>query len=530
MSTQLKFWVCFLCVLALLLGSGGFPASGDSMLPENKVPASVESKALRLMDGFKKGGFEVSQGYFKLYTNDDCPTSFAEVRTCWGNNPAAPYVLFSVPPWPKEFVDPATDTAYGLNKEGYNTSFRLDPREAIVILGVLPPPAKYFGLQTYLFTNQDKFDTKSVPYRFFANYYPNILDLFFKLVPQNHKRVINFASLSNSINNVVIERQSGSAFGQERVFIVTPDQFMDKTVRKALAKILVEEKDIFTEPIPSNMKLGLNKPSDDFVTIIRYAMPEDGGDDPDDPSTIWSHDLPLLVFRIRDTRPGRQAEPYPPVVLETQTAADELYLKPDLFSLVRAVSERWGQPCSDDECTNNTKRLLRLQLPPINMVGPDCTEIGMNCLGDTQDTTYQYTSDLVLDNDVVYAVAGTLGTQTDNATYVGLGLLATMRQLGFANLSDQDLKDTASGYGAQVNNTDKFFLYYFARDCSDLVGLTDGYCMSISEEMLPDCNDPTSKTCDNLKFSIRDYIRPDTQRGPAPILKLPSVVITLKRK
>lgn len=184
---------------------------------------------------------------------------------------------------------------------------------------------------------------------------------------------------------------------------------------------------------------------------------------------------------------------------------------------------------SDEECSNLVEWFLRLQLPPIDMVGPKCSEIGMNCNGDTQDTVYQHTKNLILDNDVVYAVAGTLGTQTGNATYVGLGLLATMKQEGFANLSNEDLIDTASDYASQVNYTENFYLYYFARNCSDLVELTDGNCMSIPEATLPPCNDPTSKTCDNLKFSVRDYMRPGTQRGPAALLKLHSLVITLRR-
>ena len=153
----------------------------------------------------------------------------------------------------------------------------------------------------------------------------------------------------------------------------------------------------------------------------------------------------------------------------------------------------------------------------------------MNCQADSEDAAYQYTKSYVLDDGVVYALAGTLGTQTGSASYVGLGLMADMRQLGFDNLFDQNLKFTASSYTGEVSNVDKFFLYYFTRDCSDLGSLTDGNCMEISVDDLPPCTDPTSKTCDNLKFSIRDYIVPNTQRGPAPLLKLPGVVITLHR-
>ena len=277
MKTKVVILFCLLSITALLPFWGEPAAATGAVAAVNQVPASIQSKTQLLIDELEDQGFEVSQGYFRMYTDDDCPLSFAEMGTCYGNNPAAPYITFSVPPWPKEYVDPATDQAFGENLEGFQPNYRFDPREAIVILGVLPPQGAYFGLQTYLFTRQDVFKTRSEPYLFFSKLYPNMLDTFFSEVPQNHKRVISFSSLSNSINNVVIENQSGSAFDQEKFFIITPDSFMDAAVRAAFNDIQVDQADIFTEQIPRNMRTGLNKPSDDFMTVIRYAMPLDGG-------------------------------------------------------------------------------------------------------------------------------------------------------------------------------------------------------------------------------------------------------------
>ncbi|HQN19520.1 MAG TPA: hypothetical protein PKV86_10285, partial [Syntrophobacteraceae bacterium] len=96
----------------------------------------------------KKGGFEIVQGYFQLWKIEDCPKSFEVMGTCYFNNPTAPYVMPVVPYWPNEYIDPATKNAFGETKEGYSTSFRFDPNEAIVIFGFLPPKAVYFGLQS----------------------------------------------------------------------------------------------------------------------------------------------------------------------------------------------------------------------------------------------------------------------------------------------------------------------------------------------------------------------------------------------
>lgn len=524
MKIFVKTLVCLLFLFSLVLIRGDLRASGESPMPENKVPGSVESMTRRLMNNLEKQGLQVERGYFRLYTNEDCPTSFEEIGTCWGNNPAAPYVVFALPPWPEEFIDPATDTAYGHNLEGYHNSYRLDPREAIVILGVLPPPAHYFGLQTYHFTRQGDFDTSSETYKFMEST-PVLLARFFNKVPQNQERVINFASLSNSINQVVIERQSGDAFDQQKYFIITPDQVMDETIRKTLDAISADESDIFTEQIPSTMILGLDELADDFITVIRYAMPFDGGGE-DARSTQWREDLPLVVLRVRDTRPNRLPVAYPPFTEpEEKQISDELYLKDDLNNLVGAVIQRWRQPLA----VNQVMPFLRVESSPINMVGPKCSPIGMNCLGDTQDTTYQYSFPLPVGSQIIYAAVGTLGTQTGNASYVGLGVNSTPRLLGFANLADEDLLNSASYYAESVNNTEKFFVYYFTRECSGLEEFTDGYCLELSNDDLPLCLNPMDPACSKLTISIRDYLSPGSQRGPDPNYILPARVIPLQR-
>jgi len=60
---------------------------------------------------------------------------------------------------------------------------------------------------------------------------------------------------------------------------------------------------------------------------------------------------------------------------------------------------------------------------------------------------------LSLDNGEIYAVAGTLGTETGNANYVGLGGNQVSTFNGVANLSDKALEDTAKAHKRKVKNT-----------------------------------------------------------------------------
>jgi hypothetical protein len=94
-----------LMALALLCPALTAPASADSPMPQNQAPGWVQSTARRLANGLRQQGYEVARGYFKLYTQDDCPDSYQVLHSCLGNNPAAPYVVPIVPPWPDEWVD-----------------------------------------------------------------------------------------------------------------------------------------------------------------------------------------------------------------------------------------------------------------------------------------------------------------------------------------------------------------------------------------------------------------------------------------
>ncbi len=138
----------------------------------------------------------------------------------------------------------------------------------------------------------------------------------------------------------------------------------------------------------------------------------------------------------------------------------------------------------------------------------------------TQDTSYQLYKPDTFDQDKIYAVAGTLGTKTGNATYAGLGINQLSILKGVADLSNEKLDGTASEYSKTVNNTEKFYLYYFTWDCTGLKDLTGGHCFQLKDYIPSD---------DSFALSIRDYVVPDTQRGPDSKYVMPSKVLTLNK-
>jgi hypothetical protein len=516
-------------------------------MPENKIPGQVENTARRLTHQLDKQGYDVLRGYFKLYTSDDCEMSYQVMNSCYGNNPAAPYALPVVPPWPDnpgpgEWVDSATVGALGKTADGYSSSYRLDPHEALVILGRMPPPAAYFGMKTYLFTRAGELCTESAQYKWIGSHLPALFPIFFSLVPnepESAPRVQILADLGNSPNNVVISERSGSVWDEYRYFIITPNPTMDAAIRQAFTKMGTAEHHIFTEKIPAYfpsepsppdcpdaaaLRFGVDQQADDFVTLIRYAMPVD-----DAAGDRWRERLPLVVLRIRNLAADQQTYPWENFEPREPSDPPETSYSSDLDTLTQAVCSTWNTDGTQD--CSQWKPLLNMQTAPLRLTGPNCIPAWMNCLAPTEDTTYQISAKLPLDPEHFYALAGPLSTATKNATYVGLGLNSSVKQLGFDNISDEDLAGSATGYSDAVPS-DKFFVQYFARDCSGLAEqLPAGVsfrCYSIGDT-LPYCYDSSDLQCDMLGLSLRGYLRPGTQRATGKNSVLNSRIIRLTR-
>lgn len=507
------------CAAPLLVMSMLVPASiargASDRSSEVRPLPPFQQVAQKLARDLTASGFEVERGYPMLYTQEDCDRySFPIMQNCYGNNPTSPYVVPVVKSWDDEFVDPATVNAFGKTRQGYSATYRLDPREAIVLLGELPPPGRYMGLQSWVFTKEwltsdEPWDP--VTYEQVRARAPALVGYLFGTVPGNPSRIQSFSSLSNNINNFVMERQSGAAFGQTRYFIITPDRVMDEAVRSALLLLGVPPEDVFTEPIPPRDHvgelgpIGLDAKANDFITLIRYAMPDD-----EHAAHAWWTSLPLTIVRVRE-RPSsdRPAQPFPTFVADERSAVAESVYADDLAHLVQKVCERWGQPC-DAPDPDHARPLLDLTLD-LGQFGPLCRAIGMDCLGDGQDASYFVAPGRALDPAWIYAVVGTLGTVTGNATYVSLSINDLTKLKGVVNITDVELTGSAASYSSTVENSDKFYLHYFARDCEAVEGLTDGECTTLTEEMVPPLGEGTQGL---FSAAVRSYVRPGTERGP----------------
>jgi hypothetical protein len=466
------------------------------------LPISLEQKVQRFEEEIAAKGFEMGRGDVHLFTIEDCKYAIASIGNCLGNNPTAPYIIPTVPLWPNEYADINMQNLLGPVADNMGWTHRLGEREAIVVMAQLPPEGRYFGIQPYIFSREGNLNPSD-------SVFQNITDDFMKSIlfmsSPNPSRTLVFSSIGDSVNNVVIEQQSGAAFDQQRFFIITADAALGRQLSEALlAAGLPDKRQIFTLPVPASFaRLGLSSAADDFITLMRYAVPQDkvAGDK-------WRQELPLAVFRVRNSSSLLPAEPFAMAVREKREARPELKLTQDVDNLLTAVKQKWGQMDAKD---SQFKSLLLF----VDLIGESCIVRPMNCLGDTADADYQISETVGIDQGELIAVLGTLGTETGNATYTSLSVNLLPELVGTGNLIDEDLFGTAKAFSSQVDNTDKLYLQYYARDCRKIPN-----CLSINEKMVPRGAD--------LKFIQRNYIQPGSKRGPDPRQVVNPRLIVLK--
>ncbi|WP_240204810.1 hypothetical protein [Streptomyces actuosus] len=276
----------------------------------------------------------------------------------------------------------------------------------------------------------------------------------------------------------------------------------------------------------------------DFLTAFRYALPDPGQEQA---ANAWRQKPPLTVMRVRAPASAGPVERYGPLTFGARTADSEASLAGDMRNLIGAVCDRVRGTAHlrTEDCTQPLPESTRM-IDPVEeygWTGPYCRSINMDCLGDQQDAAYFLSQRaLPLDSGQVYAVVDTLATETGNATYSALSVNDAALLAGVANVLDTDLKGSADGYAKSVGHSDKFFVYYFTRDCGVLRGVP-GWpknCTAITTQMLPPKGDTSAEgdpaLLGTFVAGLRDYVKPGTERGPDPAELLAPRILTFTQQ
>jgi hypothetical protein len=354
MRTASRFGVSLVALATVAMG-GLASAAAPTAQPAGPVvqarviataPTAAELSTV-LVGDLEAGGFEVSPGYPMLWGQGACKTNlFPALQSCYGNNPVSPYVIPVFKAWPDEYVGPTPPSVFGDVLSGYTPVYRLAPRDAMVFFGTMPPAGKFMGLQTFVWSQPGRWKTKDYDRWAATANRPYPMEYLFQTIPPNDpkaNRTQSWSSFGDSVNNMVMQNQSGVPWGKDRYLITTPSAATAKAISATLVGRGVPAEDIFIEQVASRDSLGpigplgMGKNALDFYSFFRYALPTDP-----DAATEWWTELPLTVMRVRPPSSLGPIQRYEMATYGDRTALSEAYLAGDLENLVEGVCDTVG--------------------------------------------------------------------------------------------------------------------------------------------------------------------------------------------
>jgi hypothetical protein len=471
-------------------------------------------------------GYTVTQGSSLVSSVDYCNTVVVPVfGTCFLQDPNDPYVT-TLMPQGTGYIDPyfgSMDNSILPNGVQGGSVFTLNQNEAEVVIINLPPWAGYLSYQGYVFTRP-------------TSHYRTVAQ-----VSPDPARADLFASYGNSVNNAGIAAQLGlptSSWPEGTIAIIS-------TANSALAQAVERQfqgdtSRLFADPIGMNVHVGNDSADDDFITLIRYLVPESP-----DLAQAWLNSVGDNVFVYRVVGPST----VPALRFRTQTLLTKSYNTNESV-YAGDVSELAGL-MKNWLATQETKANIIVkqsgETEVVNAqgtivsgdVGFSCLNSGANCNADEQDGAHWNVDAGPLPARHAFVLVGVDHDVTNNSTLLSLaasdGTTAT-GILGFAETNkaaagfatgviagsaQQALQDL--GLWSQASpqlqaDAPNLFVQIFSRGCSS----TQTYCEYPFTTLIPTSEIPTK---DDVIATARAYVLPGHLSSANPYYMLPLTLI-----
>jgi len=446
-----KILLPLISVLLLLVPNAFAQRAGQDPLALDRFQRALESD-----------GFDVTAGAVDVWNMvaEWCAYTPGVDNAWYFNN--QPYFQFKVP---KSVQEP----------DQLNAVFQMREDEAVVVIGLTPPPARYFSYTPFLSS---------------------------KVYPDQRRQVL--ATLGDSVNNATVKTIGGTPFNAPIALIFTPDQGTDARVRAALRGAGYPAAIINTLVFPASMlNLGYGDAADELRIVPRAAIWEDqaAGD-------AYMKNPPLSVFRVTRRTPADQ-NPFPAPQLRIRgTGHTEMDLMNKLGELRRGIIEaNPGMDVSD------------VMVAPTLYEGYDYIQRGANPYGDGRDCFYiaaGYAPEMGTNDPITLAdgeflvVYGPNHVAIGRATYMNINVYASeTAKLSIGSLDDRDFQDTAAPYFPPGDPAaDLMFVYKVSRNCGG-----EANCLQLSSP--EGCTRLTIDSSTLLGIGIRTYLEPATKVGPA---------------
>ena len=358
---------------------------------------------------------------------------------------------------------------------GLTGNFQLGPEEAIVLIGVTPPPERYFGFHAFLKT---------------------------KVNPDGITRQPLWANLGDTVNNATVKTIGSTPFNSPVALIFTSDQGTDARVRQALERAGYPAAIINTVVFPASMlNLGHGDTADELFIAMRNAIWQNQTE-----GDAYIQNPPLYLYRVTP-RTETIANPFPVPRLRVRgTGQTEMELMNKLGQLRKGIIA--ANPLYPTDLT--TRAIL--------YESNDSIQRGVDPLGDSRDPLWLaagYLPEWGLNDEVTLAddeflmVYGVNHVATGKASYHSVNVYSSKEgKVPIGGVDDRVFSGTATPYlppGDPAANL--MYAYKVSRNCGQ-----EPNCVQLA---IANCSRLTIGPNTVLGLFFRMYLEPETKVGPA---------------
>jgi hypothetical protein len=407
-------------------------------------------------DALAQRGLLVADGEARHLDSDCCL-----LDTCLLANPDNDYLGWWIPRGPGQAEPNPLE-----QPDGRSHIWRLRADEAVVAVGLTPPPSGYFSFRTYL-------------------------DGRWSQQTGAQERV--FVNPGDSLNQLAIGTGPGGPFSAPFALVTTADARTLDLVREALLEAGLPAEAINAEPLAADPAIlpdrqgpffGLSAQSDTFRLNVRLSLPEDP-----ELGQAYLDAPPIEVYRVTPAVP-QEPQPLSPPPLRPRgtgtteqpwaSAVDELDA-----ALVQSFPDYWALPLSTLASETSAK-----ECPP----------------GCNRDTFFAATLHYLLpaDLDVFVMVFGANHERTGKSTYSNFSVIDVEQHASYASVNSRQMVGSARPWLPAHPQVDDLYAWRVARTCEP----ADPYCIAVPYE----CPGFASDVQGSIAF--RAYLEPETATGP----------------
>lgn len=432
-----------------------------------------KSKGLKsLMSTLDEMDFIVQEGHIK-YIDILKLCSEGIVDSCLAQNVGAPYASCILPAAPEQetYIELKNEGSgkypQNINYIAPGVTYKLRPDEAIILIGITPPEAYYFGFRSYVGFVENQL-MKSYSDAITAG---NENTGYYHMIG---------ASLGDTLNNYNIWTNNtprgsrGNPFNSLTIIISTADKNINQQMRYALELAGYSADIMNNDNIPIELvNMGLEKGRDSFVFVMRVAKwlnPNIGNSYLDSLDKYWN------ILRITPKTALNYRNPWPvPLLRRKETCNTEFmlipYIRKNFEHLRNEIVKKYAAEFEVED----------LETDLWIMSNYESIVQDANILVDDRDALYLRTNNFQFTTDEDFVVVyGIDHSSTGKAVYYNSSLYGEDLLNGVAAVfSSAELKYPADNYFSYNNRNSKYFYSYKmgranCKDCAAIVPYSTG--------------------------------------------------------